>query len=710
MNRIFMRLTLAAASLVLAATFAFAGPLDDYYLQQYGEPTARALQKAVLLQQQETDDVPHCGTPLKHGLQRDWNQLEPATQKVLAKQLGAPALASEATFDSSLGRFRIHYATTGSDAPPLTDANGNGIPDWVETVAQTFENVATAYSGLGWHLAPTAAGAPYDVYLHDLAPQRLYGQTTTSGQLLGSPFANSVASFIEIDNDYLDAVFQNALGGSLSADQKALQSLQITAAHEYHHAIQYGYNFYFDVWYAEATSTWNEDELYDNVNQLYSYLHKALANTNLSLDIPPDVTTGGGYGRWLFNRHLTESLGNSFVRTAWEKLAILNSPGGNADISMTPVLDALLLPAASSVGNELLLYAGKLYTGAWTTHVAEIPLIPAVSMSGEYASNLVNVATVPSPSITLPHYSCAYYRLTPPDSPSTTLTISLTRDPGISAVAFRKVNATFTSFSSSTGSNRIVVPGFNHTNEVVILLVNSTATDNLFAGFSTDGSTIRYALSGTTISTASAVTSPASITISWTAVSGAASYQIYRSSISSTSLTAYATTSSTSFTDTSVVADHTYYYSVVPTNSAVQAGPASQVKAVNIPASTPAAASGGGGGGCFIATAAYGSYLAPQVQVLRNFRDTRLLTNAPGRAFVALYYRLSPPVADVIARHEFLRLLVRMLLTPLVALAAHAGATGFLLAGVIAVLPLKKAARSIGRRVSAFGGSASRLG
>lgn len=75
---------------------------------------------------------------------------------------------------------------------------------------------------------------------------------------------------------------------------------------------------------------------------------------------------------------------------------------------------------------------------------------------------------------------------------------------------------------------------------------------------------------------------------------------------------------------------------------------------------------GGGGGACFIATAAYGSYLHPQVQILRDFRDSYLLTNAPGRAFVKIYYRFSPPAADFIAQHETIKLLVRLFLTPFI--------------------------------------------
>jgi hypothetical protein len=74
----------------------------------------------------------------------------------------------------------------------------------------------------------------------------------------------------------------------------------------------------------------------------------------------------------------------------------------------------------------------------------------------------------------------------------------------------------------------------------------------------------------------------------------------------------------------------------------------------------------GGGGGCFIATAAFGSPLAGQVEILRQFRDRYLLTNAPGQKFVAWYYRNGPAAANYIKDKPLIKAAVRMTLYPLI--------------------------------------------
>ena len=74
--------------------------------------------------------------------------------------------------------------------------------------------------------------------------------------------------------------------------------------------------------------------------------------------------------------------------------------------------------------------------------------------------------------------------------------------------------------------------------------------------------------------------------------------------------------------------------------------------------------------GCLIATAAFGSELAPQVQLLREYRDNTVMTTLVGSSFLKVfnivYYSFSSPIADAERNNPFLQESVRAIITPFV--------------------------------------------
>ena len=623
------RLTLVTLAFLQFAATTFAGPLDDHYLQQFGEARSGQLQKALLSVSPEAPQAHRCGMPLKHDLKRDWKLLEMSTQTVLAKQLALPTLSgTPAVLYSSGGNFAIHYSSSGTDAPDITAINRytglvlTSTADWAAKVAESFEKTFSYYKALGYQMPPAYPDQYYHVYMKSLVSESEYGETQNYSPndihhnndyspVFTGTFASSSPSYITIDKDFTDFLF-------IPSTYSPQQSLDITSTHEFHHAIQFGYNYYCDRWFAEATSTWFEGEhdLTANTLQLYSYLFQPTPHTSLpawftysdqQLDLGVDRTRGGGYGRWIFDRYLAENYTTSVVLDFWKNLAGRSRTGSplnsSGDIQMTYVLDAVLAaaPYNSGLSTEFFNFTKRVYTRDWSNQT-NISRIPAFVPITTYSTFPVNSSTIQAPSVTLPHYSFAYYKFTPASGASP-LTITISKNSGIQTAAFRKSTiGGITEITADSSGNSYTDNTFSSASEVVLLVANTSGSDNLQANFSTDAST--------------------------------------------------------------------------PV----------------VPDPVDPAASSGGGGGCFIATAAYGSYLHPQVQLLRQFRDNQLLTNAPGRAFVALYYRCSPPLADFIARHPVLRSVTRTLLTPVVMAVVHpaAAGAGALLTVIVLYRPVRR--------------------
>ena len=279
----------------------------------------------------------HAGRPTRDAtmtllrLVQQRSALTGADRAAAAKALARPVLAHSAcTADNC-----YHWDTTGVDAVPATDSDGDGTPDYVESVMATVDDVRSTYVGAGYK-SPEADGslggnAQTDIYLTDVGSQSLYGYCTSDKQFQqGGPWDGW--AYCVLDNDYSPSQFPT---------NTPLENLQVTAAHEYFHAVQFAYDAFEDSWFMEATATWAEDELYTDVNDNLQYL----ANSPLTYPGQPLDTfqSGGGpqYGEWIFFRFLTEQLTASegglptLVRDMWRRAD--GSATGPDDYSMQAV-------------------------------------------------------------------------------------------------------------------------------------------------------------------------------------------------------------------------------------------------------------------------------------------------------------------------------------------------------------------------------------
>ena len=226
------------------------------------------------------------------------------------------------------GYFRFHYTTSGTHAIANSDTNNNSIPDYIDQMVDVFAHVASIqldsflYSeppSDSWYPANSDNGGSnhYDVYIRNLQ-SNVYGYVSPENFAQSGSFGdneNSSTTELNALNSYM--ALRNNYNGFPGTEE---ESIKVTAAHEFHHAVQSGYDGFEAQWLMEATAVSMEEQVYDEINDCYQYLPSWFNEPHKSLDDQSDHW----YGSFIYPQYIYEHLGGYLtLRKIWQK-SILN--------------------------------------------------------------------------------------------------------------------------------------------------------------------------------------------------------------------------------------------------------------------------------------------------------------------------------------------------------------------------------------------------
>jgi MYXO-CTERM domain-containing protein len=241
------------------------------------------------------------------------------------------------THPSAGGSFLVHFVTAGPNAVPVADADASGVPDFVEDVAATYDEVLGAYTALGFR-APLSDGAiadnggddRFDVYLLDFAGigDGTYRDDACSG--------SQCAGFMVQENDYAGYGYPSTTIAN-----------RILGSHEFFHAIQAAYDTGQGSVMAEGSAVWATETFDGTLDDFEYFLDGYLDNPDRSLDAPlPGPTDPFSYGAGLYFRFLEERYGDGTVQKLWQRCE--EGANGVADPLWFSELDPLLAEVAST--------------------------------------------------------------------------------------------------------------------------------------------------------------------------------------------------------------------------------------------------------------------------------------------------------------------------------------------------------------------------
>jgi hypothetical protein len=299
---------------------------------------------------------------------------------------GARLAAARPTFTApaqvhgvSGGRVAVHYVTTTADAVPATDADTDGVPDFVEAVAAAGEDALTRYAAAGFRLPVSDVGIAdnggdgrVDVYLKNLvSADGNAGQDGCNGTLC--------IGHATTENDYA--------GFNYPSVEEAIETV---VPHELFHLVQMAYDDDQATAWTEGSAVWAVEHLHGAANGDFErFLPGFLMETDRPLERP-----GGGfgdpypYGAALWPYFLEHAYGADAVVATWAACE-----NGASDPDFIEAADAALSARGASLADAFTEFTRwNLFTGsragrgdypdasAWIEVPAEAPFTAAAGM------------------------------------------------------------------------------------------------------------------------------------------------------------------------------------------------------------------------------------------------------------------------------------------------------------------------------------------
>ena len=409
------------------------------------------------------ESIQKCGTPAISDFYKNRAKLARSTVSEVESMMESNRIQSSQTYQSPSGKFTIYYETSGPNAVPSGDQDRDGIPDYVEEVAQAADSTYRHEVQRLGYTDPIPSGETYDIEILDkpCGTIECYGQTVSNG----------TNTFIQIENDF------EGFPPNDDPEGDQIGAVKVTIAHEFKHAIHYAAN----KWQGETANwlemdaTMMEEVVYDNVNDYYNYLQSSESIFNN----PSNSFYPGSYYHVTWALYFDQRYGPEFWVNVWK--TIKDNPFITMIEAMTRQLGGPEAFNDDFIASHLWHYAsgpGNASEDFGFRESQNYPSPPIQTEKGFYNRNF----TIPrsAPADALKSFSAQYYSVPVPNNIEGGVSLDINSkapNEGIGLIAYYKDGSTESSVISSynsQGAIRMSKLNWRNIDRLGLILTNSS--------------------------------------------------------------------------------------------------------------------------------------------------------------------------------------------------------------------------------------------